>query len=707
MQFIRCRNNNITDLNVSNLNSLLELYCTNNQLQSLNVKNTNNLNFITFDATGNPSLTCISVNEVEYMNANWSIGKDENATFNIDCSTLCTLPPVITSCPADITVCQSGEAGNCDVNFELTPIPSPVTLSVADRFITYSNVSINESGNQVTVAPGATISLAYDISVTFDSQTGYCPSCVVQSSIGIGSTPQRLQCENPINDGYTNSYLSGDFAAPTTPGVYYLTQYGTLDFFCQPKNYNNIPSNAIAVIIVGSPIATATSTCSNVTITNNAPACFPLGTTSVIWTATDIYNNISTCTQNVTVTPATIYYPDNDSDGSGNPGNATYSCSPILGLTTIGGDCNDYNSAINPSATEIANGLDDNCDGNIDDIVNCNISLSTTTGDTLLICNENNASTGNVNLVVTNGLAPYIFSGSDTLNLLPGIYNYQVTDANGCSASTTLEAILTDCIIPYYQPPANDTISNLIGSELTQLFLFPESVVDTNKVNNIFVTKAGDTPEETKVLVEVIANIDQYDALLALLQTPGYGLTDIIDNGAQTQIITGFYPISKLKRLDSLTTLINYARNYYTPIASSFAGTGLTITQGDKAQTSDRVKEGWNVSGSGIKVGVISDSYNTKAGNPAALDVQNGDLPGAGNPNYPLPVIVTEEYPYGKATDEGRAMLQIVHDVAPNAQLYFKSGFISAGNFADGIKELRDLGCKVIVDDITYMDSLM
>ena len=48
-------------------------------------------------------------------------------------------------------------------------------------------------------------------------------------------------------------------------------------------------------------------------------------------------------------------------------------------------------------------------------------------------------------------------------------------------------------------------------------------------------------------------------------------------------------------------------------------------------------------------------------------------------------------------------MLQIVHDVAPDAELYFRSGFISAGNFAEGIKVLRDSGCNVIVDDITYL----
>ncbi len=110
-----------------------------------------------------------------------------------------------------------------------------------------------------------------------------------------------------------------------------------------------------------------------------------------------------------------------------------------------------------------------------------------------------------------------------------------------------------------------------------------------------------------------------------------------------------------------------------------------------------------NLSGKGVKIGVLSDSYNTKFGNPAALDILNGDLPGPANLINMKPVQISEEYPYGKGSDEGRAMLQIIHDVAPDACLYFRSGFISAGNFADGIRALKDSGCTVIVDDITYL----
>ncbi|MDQ3277269.1 MAG: S8 family serine peptidase, partial [Bacteroidota bacterium] len=56
-----------------------------------------------------------------------------------------------------------------------------------------------------------------------------------------------------------------------------------------------------------------------------------------------------------------------------------------------------------------------------------------------------------------------------------------------------------------------------------------------------------------------------------------------------------------------------------------------------------------------------------------------------------------------KGSDEGRAMLQIIHDLAPKAKLAFRTGFRSAGDMAQGIIELKDAGCNVIVDDVTYI----
>ena len=51
-------------------------------------------------------------------------------------------------------------------------------------------------------------------------------------------------------------------------------------------------------------------------------------------------------------------------------------------------------------------------------------------------------------------------------------------------------------------------------------------------------------------------------------------------------------------------------------------------------------------------------------------------------------------------------MLQIMHDLAPSAELGFATAIISAASFADNIRRLRfDADCDVIVDDILYFNE--
>jgi|GEM_PF-2652876 len=62
------------------------------------------------------------------------------------------------------------------------------------------------------------------------------------------------------------------------------------------------------------------------------------------------------------------YYPDSDGDTFGNK-NATpiNACNPVVGRVTNKLDCNDANFVIKPGATEVCNGVDDNCNGNTDE----------------------------------------------------------------------------------------------------------------------------------------------------------------------------------------------------------------------------------------------------------------------------------------------------------------------------------------------------
>jgi hypothetical protein len=158
------------------------------------------------------------------------------------------------------------------------------------------------------------------------------------------------------------------------------------------------------------------------------------------------------------------------------------------------------------------------------------------------------------------------------------------------------------------------------------------------------------------------------------------------------------------------------------------ARTGAASSQGDYAQRSDVVRtDNPTLTGAGITVGVLSDSFNCYAvyaepgsGVPVSgnegyayngftadytTDVSTGDLPSNVNVleeadclNYGAPT----QLPFG---DEGRAMLQVVHDVAPGASLVFYTAENSEADFANGIGKLAAAGAKVIADDVGYFDE--
>lgn len=257
-----------------------------------------------------------------------------------------------------------------------------------------------------------------------------------------------------------------------------------------------------------------------------------------------------------------------------------------------------------------------------------------------------------------------------------------------CTSVTTDTVVLTStpCVLPYYPPPATGKVSTKIGSELTSLSENFGNVTDDGKT--LFILKDG------YVLIDIIVKQGNYDAVKTTLLTAAYGLKDTISNGRGSLIITGFYPVANLSKLSAnpLASLISFVRPSYPPISNS----GLIQTQGDSAIRTNFVRNGFHLSGENVKVGVLSDSYNTIPNN----DVANGDLPGL---NGEESVDVVLDYPYGQRSDEGRAMLQIVHDVAPKAKLAFRTGFITAGDMAQGIGELTGKGCKVIADDVTFI----
>jgi hypothetical protein len=142
------------------------------------------------------------------------------------------------------------------------------------------------------------------------------------------------------------------------------------------------------------------------------------------------------------------------------------------------------------------------------------------------------------------------------------------------------------------------------------------------------------------------------------------------------------------------------------------AQVGSVTSEGVEAMNVDEARNNFNVDGEGITIGVISDSYdrNLLTDISANDDVLSGDLPGSGNPNgYNQPVNIlddSDDNSMNGADDEGRGMLQLIHDVAPGAELAFHTGGAQTDkDLAGAIDDLTAAGADIIVDDLGAVDE--
>lgn len=140
---------------------------------------------------------------------------------------------------------------------------------------------------------------------------------------------------------------------------------------------------------------------------------------------------------------------------------------------------------------------------------------------------------------------------------------------------------------------------------------------------------------------------------------------------------------------------------------------GAVRSEGDGQLGAARAREDFAIDGGGVTVGILSDSFDRDptAATHAGGDVSSGDLPGPGGPCGSTAVgALDDSYAPRSAaepppSDEGRAMAQIVHDLAPGAGLSFATAFNGEFGFASNIRRLARAGAKVIADDVAYLEE--
>jgi len=188
----------------------------------------------------------------------------------------------------------------------------------------------------------------------------------------------------------------------------------------------------------------------------------------------------------------------------------------------------------------------------------------------------------------------------------------------------------------------------------------------------------------TSVTVDISGTVS--DSLLDAI-TSANGA--VLDQSESLGMIRATLPLGALETIA--------ARDDVTTIQSAVQArlnAGALTSQGYIAHAANLVVK-TGITGAGVTVGVLSDSAS--AARIAAL-VASGDLP-AGTHSLPA-----QDGP-SNGTDEGTAMMEIVHDIAPGANLIFATAFTSVSSFASNIVALQAAGANVIVDDVTYFNE--
>lgn len=184
------------------------------------------------------------------------------------------------------------------------------------------------------------------------------------------------------------------------------------------------------------------------------------------------------------------------------------------------------------------------------------------------------------------------------------------------------------------------------------------------------------------VLVDLSADVSP--GLLAEIERAG---GTVLHHHEKFRAIRARLPLAALEALAERNDV-----RFIRPAVECRTNAGPLDSEGNVAHRVNSARTMFGVDGTGVKVGVLSDSADHLAGSQA-----RGELPSAS--------ILPGQSGIGFGFGEGTAMLEIVHDIAPGAELFFATAFTGDTEFASNIRDLAAAGCSVIIDDVTYFNE--
>ena len=206
--------------------------------------------------------------------------------------------PVVDGCVVTNVTCVPALGSTFPVGI------NPVTCVTYDHYggTTTCNFTVTVNDTQLPIAACQNISVNLN-GLGLATITGAAVDNGSTDNCGIASrtvSPSSFTCANvgPNNVTLTVTDMSGNVA---TCGAVVTVVDNQLPQFTCPTAITNVPAFGTCSTNIVLPDLTATDNCGVATVTSNAPASFPVGTTLVTWIVVDVNNNTNSCTQLVTI----------------------------------------------------------------------------------------------------------------------------------------------------------------------------------------------------------------------------------------------------------------------------------------------------------------------------------------------------------------------------------------------------------------------
>ncbi len=376
--------------------------CSNSNLATSTITVIDNITPTITVSPQNMTVECDGAGNVAAYNA-W-LASNGGAVATDDCGTVSwtyTVTPMSDLCGMTGVATATFTASDCK-----NTVSAAATFTIIDTqppLVTGTLTPSTIEGCSATAVPAAVNSVAAleALGITInDACSADAQLTVTSADASAGTCPVVITRTYTISDACGNSAtvtqtISIDDTTPpaiTCPGPY----------------YQNANPNTCIAFPVNFGTATVTDNCGTYTVTSDAPAQFPVGVTTITWTATDACGNISTCEQYVTIYD--IQPPVID-------------CTTTVINATVGpGQCDVAVGLITPTYTE-------NCNANGSPTVTvtrsdglpatANFPVGTTTVVWTVTDIYNNFATCTQTIIVTDNIAPTITCPTDVVATAP------------------------------------------------------------------------------------------------------------------------------------------------------------------------------------------------------------------------------------------------------------------------------------------------